>query len=71
MKSIKLGLAALLLVGSQFDVFRERLPAFHEFFGPENWFWLNSLIMDVGLFIEELHNGWLTLFELNNLMSPT
>jgi putative peptide zinc metalloprotease protein len=35
-----LGLAALLLVGVKFEEFRLRLPAFHEFFGPENWFWL-------------------------------
>ncbi len=35
---------ALLLIGTQFDVFRARLPAFHEFFGPENWFWLGMTL---------------------------
>jgi putative peptide zinc metalloprotease protein len=35
-----IALAALLLVGVKFDVFRTRLPAFHEFFGPENWIFL-------------------------------
>jgi putative peptide zinc metalloprotease protein len=35
-----IALAALLLVGVKFDVFRSRLPAFHEFFGPENWIFL-------------------------------
>ena len=39
-----IALAALLLVGTQFDVFRARLPAFHEFFGPENWFWLGMTL---------------------------
>ena len=31
---------ALSLVTIQYDVFRTRLPAFHEFFGPSNWFYL-------------------------------
>ncbi len=35
-----IALWALLLVGVKFDVFRSRLPAFHEFFGPENWIYL-------------------------------
>ena len=30
-------LAALTLIGVQFDTFRAALPAFHEFFGPNNW----------------------------------
>jgi putative peptide zinc metalloprotease protein len=34
---ILLALAALSLVLVQFDVFREKLPAFHEFFGAKNW----------------------------------
>jgi putative peptide zinc metalloprotease protein len=32
--------SALLLVLSHFDVFRSRLPEFHQFFGKENWFYL-------------------------------
>lgn len=35
-----MGLCALALVTVQYDVFRTRLPAFHEFFGPSNWFYL-------------------------------
>ena len=31
---------ALSLVTVQYDMFRTRLPAFHEFFGPSNWFYL-------------------------------
>ena len=37
---IAMGLAALSLVTVQYDVFRTRLPAFHEFFGPSNWLYL-------------------------------
>jgi putative peptide zinc metalloprotease protein len=35
-----LGLSALLLVLVNFHTFRSRLPAFHEFFGAQNWLWL-------------------------------
>lgn len=35
-----IGLGALLLIGTNFATFRSRLPAFHEFFGPQNWLWL-------------------------------
>jgi putative peptide zinc metalloprotease protein len=38
--SILLGLAALLLVTVQFDVFHARLPELHQFFGPSNFLWL-------------------------------
>ena len=37
---IIMALIALALVTVQYDVFRTRLPAFHEFFGPSNWFYL-------------------------------
>src|SRR5687768_14268052 len=37
-----LGLGALALVGVNFDEFTRRLPAFHEFFGPKNWFYLGA-----------------------------
>ncbi|MBJ42302.1 MAG: hemolysin D [Planctomycetaceae bacterium] len=37
-------LSALLLVGVNYDEFRTRLPAFHEFFGPENWIWLGCTL---------------------------
>ncbi|MGE0755472.1 MAG: biotin/lipoyl-binding protein [Pirellulaceae bacterium] len=37
-----LGLSALTLVATEFDVFQARLPTFHEFFGPANWIWLGT-----------------------------
>ena len=37
---IIMALVALSLVTVQYDMFRTRLPAFHEFFGPSNWFYL-------------------------------
>jgi putative peptide zinc metalloprotease protein len=37
---LALALGALLLVTIQFDIFRSKLPAFHEFFGSANWLWL-------------------------------
>ena len=37
---IVMGLVALALVTVQYEEFRTRLPAFHEFFGPSNWFYL-------------------------------
>ena len=38
------GICALLLLGTNFAVFRSRLPAFHEFFGPQNWLWLGMTL---------------------------
>ncbi|REJ70679.1 MAG: HlyD family efflux transporter periplasmic adaptor subunit [Planctomycetota bacterium] len=38
--SLLLVLAALVLIGSQWDVFLNKLPAFHEFFRAQNWIWL-------------------------------
>lgn len=35
-----MAMIALSLVTVQYDMFRTRLPAFHEFFGPSNWFYL-------------------------------
>ncbi len=35
--ALGLMLAALLLVGAEFEVFRSRLPAFQEFFAAQNW----------------------------------
>ena len=37
---VMFGLSALVLLFSQFDVFRSKLPTFHEFFGPANWIYL-------------------------------
>jgi putative peptide zinc metalloprotease protein len=51
-----LGLAALTLVGVQFDEFSRRLPAFHEFFGPKNWFYL-AITMGVVKVLHEFGHG--------------
>lgn len=38
--SLAVIIGAGLLILVQFDVFRSRLPGFHEFFGPHNWIFL-------------------------------
>ncbi len=53
---VLLAVAAGLLVLVQFDVFRSRLPAFHEFFGPHNWFYL-AVIMAVVKVLHEFGHG--------------
>jgi putative peptide zinc metalloprotease protein len=50
------GLSALSLVIVNFDVFSSRLPAFHEFFGPKNWFWL-GITMAVVKVLHEFGHG--------------
>lgn len=37
-------LSALMLVLVQFHVFQAKLPSFHQFFGPSNWFWLGLVL---------------------------
>jgi putative peptide zinc metalloprotease protein len=49
-------LAALTLVGVQFDVFRARLPAFHEFFSFRNALGL-ALVLAVTKVLHELGHG--------------
>ena len=51
-------LSALLLVTIQFDVFRSRLPAFEEFFGPKNWLWL-GITLGVTKVLHEFGHGLL------------
>lgn len=51
-----MALAALSLVLVQFDVFRSRLPTFHEFFGPSNWFYL-AIVMGVVKVLHEFGHG--------------
>jgi putative peptide zinc metalloprotease protein len=51
-----LGLAALTLVGVQFDEFSRRLPNFHSFFGPQNWFYL-AITMAVVKVLHEFGHG--------------
>jgi putative peptide zinc metalloprotease protein len=53
---MSLALSALLLVGIQFDVFRSRLPTFHEFFGPHNWMYL-AVTMGVVKVLHEFGHG--------------
>jgi putative peptide zinc metalloprotease protein len=49
-------LSAPVLLWSQFDVFCSRLPAFHEFFSPANWFWLAMTLGGVKV-LHELGHG--------------
>jgi putative peptide zinc metalloprotease protein len=42
--TLLLAVAALLLVTVQFDVFRQKLPGFHEFFATANWGWLAAAL---------------------------
>ena len=51
-----LGLSALSLVLVQFDVFRSRLPTFHQFFGPHNWVFL-GVTMAVVKILHEFGHG--------------
>ncbi|MCA9173640.1 MAG: hypothetical protein KDB14_04065 [Planctomycetales bacterium] len=50
------GLSALTLVFVQFDVFRSKLPSFHEFFGPANWIYL-GVTMGAVKVIHEFGHG--------------
>ena len=54
--SLMLGLSAAGLVLVQFDVFTNRLPAFHEFFGPRNWIFL-GVTMAVVKVLHEFGHG--------------
>lgn len=49
-------LSALALILVQFGVFRSRLPAFHEFFGPRNWIYLGLTLATVKI-IHEFGHG--------------
>jgi putative peptide zinc metalloprotease protein len=53
---ILFGLSAVLLVAVQFDVFRSKLPTFHQFFAAENWIWL-MVAMGVTKVIHEFGHG--------------
>ena len=50
-----IGLAALTLVGVNFETFTRRLPAFHEFFGPKNWLYLGATMAIVKVLHEFGH----------------
>ena len=51
-----LGLSALSLVAVEFDIFRARLPAFHEFFAAKNWIFL-GITMAVVKVLHEFGHG--------------
>jgi putative peptide zinc metalloprotease protein len=53
---VLLCLSALALILIQFGVFRSRLPAFHEFFGPKNWIYLGLTLAFVKV-IHEFGHG--------------
>ncbi len=51
-----MAVGALILITVQFDVFRSKLPAFHEFFGPSNWLWL-GVTLAITKILHELGHG--------------
>ncbi len=56
---LAVGIGALLLITVQFEVFRSRLPTFHEFFdprSPDKWLYL-ALMMGVVKVLHELGHG--------------
>jgi len=56
---LAIGISALLLITVQFEVFRSRLPTFHEFFdprAPDKWLYL-ALTMGVVKVLHELGHG--------------
>lgn len=54
--NLGIGLAALSLIVVQFDQFTARLPAFHEFFGPRNWF-IMAIVMGTVKVLHEFGHG--------------
>ena len=54
--SLGLILSAVLLVAVQFDVFMARLPAFHQFFARENWFYM-ALMLALAKVLHEFGHG--------------
>jgi len=55
--NLGLALVALLLITVQFDVFRSRLPSFHQFFGNwENWL-VMAVVMAVAKVLHEFGHG--------------
>jgi len=55
--NVLLALLALLLITVQFDVFRSRLPSFHQFFGNwENWL-VMGLVLAIAKVLHEFGHG--------------
>src|SRR5688500_1750773 len=53
---LAVGLAALGLIAVNFEEFSRKLPAFHMFFGPKNWFYL-GITMAVVKVLHEFGHG--------------
>jgi len=53
---LTLGLAALLLVGVQWETFQAKLPTFHTFFAGKNWIWL-GLTLAITKVLHEFGHG--------------
>ncbi len=51
-----IGLCALALIAVQWEVFRARLPSFHEFFGAKNWLYL-AIVLGAVKVIHEFGHG--------------
>lgn len=54
--AVLLMLSALALLGSEFDLFRARLPGFREFFATQNWLWL-AVTLCVTKILHEIGHG--------------
>lgn len=48
--------SALMLIATEFDVFRAKLPAFQEFFAAKNWLWL-AVVLAVTKVCHEFGHG--------------
>lgn len=55
--TLLLALAALTLITVQYTTFQNRLPGFHEFFGPGNWLFL-GLVLGGTKILHELGHGF-------------
>lgn len=51
-----LAISALLLLATEFGTFREKLPAFHDFFAKGNWIWL-AVALGVTKILHEAGHG--------------
>lgn len=54
--SLMFGLAALLLITAEFDVFRAKLPQFREFFAVHNWLWI-AVTLGITKVLHEFGHG--------------
>jgi putative peptide zinc metalloprotease protein len=54
--ALMLGIGALSLIITQFEIFQAKLPSFQEFFAAKNWFWL-ALVMALTKVLHEFGHG--------------